>query len=136
MAGIGAGVVAHVSMADPCCSRLHAALAAAALAALPFGTLSASSVLASVPAGAVAGSAAAAVGAGAALAGGGVRLLDDDGLLDGSEGGRLVNGAIVAGTSPLRKDTDGDGLNDRWESEYPFVVETPTGSITLLDPLD
>ncbi|GIT10610.1 MAG: hypothetical protein CM1200mP32_01030 [Methanobacteriota archaeon] len=40
------------------------------------------------------------------------------------------------GTNPNLRDTDGDGLNDRWESEYSYVVETPSGEVTLLDPLD
>ena len=53
---------------------------------------------------------------------------DRDGLTNTEE--------MLLGTNPNLKDTDGDGLNDRWESEYTFVVETPTGSITLLDPLD
>ncbi len=40
------------------------------------------------------------------------------------------------GTNPRLKDTDGDGLNDRWESRYTHEVTTPSGVITLLDPLD
>ena len=53
---------------------------------------------------------------------------DRDGLTNTEE--------MLLGTNPNLRDTDGDGLNDRWESEYTFVVETPTGLITLLDPLD
>ena len=33
-------------------------------------------------------------------------------------------------------DTDGDGLNDRWESEHTHEVTTPSGIVVLLDPLD
>ena len=43
---------------------------------------------------------------------------------------------MLLGSNPNLRDTDGDGLNDRWESEYTFVVETPSGEVTLLDPLD
>ena len=40
------------------------------------------------------------------------------------------------GTNPRLKDTDGDGLNDRWESRHTHEITTPSGVITLLDPLD
>ena len=40
------------------------------------------------------------------------------------------------GTNPRLKDTDGDGLNDRWESEHTHEVTTPSGIVVLLDPLD
>ncbi len=40
------------------------------------------------------------------------------------------------GTNPKLKDTDGDGLNDRWESRFTHEVTTPSGIVTLLDPLD
>ena len=40
------------------------------------------------------------------------------------------------GTNPNLKDTDGDGMNDRWESEYTYEEITPTGTIRLFDPLD
>ena len=53
---------------------------------------------------------------------------DRDGLTNTQE--------MELGTNPNIRDTDGDGLNDRWESEYTFVVETPSGEITLLNPLD
>ena len=40
------------------------------------------------------------------------------------------------GTNPNLKDSDGDGLNDRWESQYTYEIVTSQGPITLLDPLD
>lgn len=40
------------------------------------------------------------------------------------------------GTDPQRADTDNDGLNDRWESLYTMVVQTPGGEVTLFNPLD
>jgi hypothetical protein len=40
------------------------------------------------------------------------------------------------GTNPRLKDTDGDGLNDRWESKHTHEITTPSGIVTLLDPLD
>ena len=40
------------------------------------------------------------------------------------------------GTNPRLKDTDGDGLNDRWESQHTHAVTTPEGVDTLLDPLN
>ena len=40
------------------------------------------------------------------------------------------------GTNPTVSDSDGDGLNDRWESLYTETIQTPQGPITLLDPLD
>ena len=40
------------------------------------------------------------------------------------------------GTNPNLKDSDGDGLNDRWESQYTYEIITSQGPITLLDPLD
>jgi len=53
---------------------------------------------------------------------------DRDGLTNLDEAG--------LGTNPRLKDTDGDGLNDRWESSYTHDVTTPSGVVTLLDPLD
>lgn len=40
------------------------------------------------------------------------------------------------GTDPQRADTDNDGLNDRWESRYTMVVQSPAGEVTLFNPLD
>ena len=40
------------------------------------------------------------------------------------------------GTNPRLKDSDGDGLNDRWESTYTHEVPTTSGVVTLLDPLN
>jgi len=40
------------------------------------------------------------------------------------------------GTNPTVSDSDGDGLNDRWESLYTETIQTSQGPITLLDPLD
>ena len=40
------------------------------------------------------------------------------------------------GTDPQRADTDNDGLNDNWESQYTMVVQTPGGDITLFNPLN
>ena len=40
------------------------------------------------------------------------------------------------GTNPTVSDSDGDGLNDRWESLYTETIQTPQGPVTLLDPLN
>lgn len=40
------------------------------------------------------------------------------------------------GTDPQRADTDNDGLNDRWESQYTMTVQTPGGDVVLFNPLD
>ena len=40
------------------------------------------------------------------------------------------------GTDPQRADTDNDGLNDRWESQYTTSVQTPGGEVILFNPLD
>jgi hypothetical protein len=40
------------------------------------------------------------------------------------------------GTDPQRADTDNDGLNDRWESQYTTSVQTPGGEVVLFNPLD
>ena len=53
---------------------------------------------------------------------------DRDGLINVDE--------AALGTNPNLQDSDGDGLNDRWESLYTYTIETPQGSIKLLDPLD
>ena len=53
---------------------------------------------------------------------------DRDGLTNTEE--------MLLGTNPNLRDTDGDGLNDRWESEYTHEIETPSGNIMLLDPLN
>ena len=53
---------------------------------------------------------------------------DRDGLINMDE--------AELGTNPNLQDSDGDGLNDRWESLYTHTVETPQGPIKLLDPLD
>ena len=53
---------------------------------------------------------------------------DRDGLTNEQE--------AAIGTNPTVQDSDGDGLNDRWESLYTEVVQTPQGAVTLLDPLE
>ena len=53
---------------------------------------------------------------------------DRDGLTNEQE--------AAIGTNPTVQDSDGDGLNDRWESLYTEVVQTPQGPVTLLDPLE
>jgi len=53
---------------------------------------------------------------------------DRDGLTNEQE--------AVIGTNPTASDSDGDGLNDRWESLYTETVQTPQGPVTLLDPLN
>ena len=35
----------------------------------------------------------------------------------------------------MRADTDNDGLNDKWESQYSYEEMTPAGNVTLFDPL-
>lgn len=53
---------------------------------------------------------------------------DRDGLTNEQE--------AAIGTNPTTSDSDGDGLNDRWESLYTETVQTPQGPVTLLDPLN
>ena len=53
---------------------------------------------------------------------------DRDGLTNEQE--------AAIGTNPTVSDSDGDGLNDRWESLYTETVQTPQGEVTLLDPLN
>ena len=53
---------------------------------------------------------------------------DRDGLTNEQE--------AAIGTNPTASDSDGDGLNDRWESLYTETVQTPQGPVTLLDPLN
>ena len=52
---------------------------------------------------------------------------DRDGLTNRDE--------AALGTNPNLKDTDSDGLNDRWESLYTHIIVTPTGELTMFDPL-
>ena len=52
---------------------------------------------------------------------------DRDGLINSIE--------IEEGTNPRLADTDGDGLNDRWEVTYKKEVYHPLGNYTLFDPL-
>jgi len=40
------------------------------------------------------------------------------------------------GTNPRLRDTDGDGLNDRWEAAHTYQVTTSSGVVQLLNPLD
>ena len=47
---------------------------------------------------------------------------DRDGLTNEQE--------AAIGTNPTVQDSDGDGLNDRWESLYTEVVQTPQGPVT------
>ena len=52
---------------------------------------------------------------------------DRDGLINSVE--------VLEGTNPRLADTDGDGLNDKWEVTYKRVVNHPAGNYTLFDPL-
>ncbi len=52
---------------------------------------------------------------------------DRDGLINSVE--------LLEGTNPRLADTDGDGLNDKWEVTYKLVVNHPAGNYTLFDPL-
>ncbi len=53
---------------------------------------------------------------------------DKDGLVNMDE--------MTLGTDPRRNDTDGDGLNDKWESLSTFEMVTQSGEVTLFNPLD
>ena len=52
---------------------------------------------------------------------------DRDGLINSIE--------VIEGTNPRLADTDGDGLNDKWEVTYKQEVSHPLGNYTLFDPL-
>ena len=52
---------------------------------------------------------------------------DRDGLINSVE--------ILEGTNPRLADSDGDGLNDKWEVTYKREVFHPAGNFTLFDPL-
>ena len=52
---------------------------------------------------------------------------DRDGLINSVE--------VTEGTNPRLADTDGDGLNDKWEVTYKREVAHPNGNYTLFDPL-
>jgi hypothetical protein len=52
---------------------------------------------------------------------------DRDGLINSVE--------VLEGTNPRLADTDGDGLNDKWEVTYKHVVNHPAGNYTLFNPL-
>ncbi|MDP6865195.1 MAG: hypothetical protein QGG96_07295 [Candidatus Poseidoniaceae archaeon] len=52
---------------------------------------------------------------------------DRDGLINSIE--------QELGTDPRRADTDNDGLNDKWESSYTHDIVTPTGNVTMFNPL-
>jgi hypothetical protein len=61
----------------------------------------------------------------------------DNGPLGDPDKDGLVNiEEMELGTDPRRNDTDGDGLNDKWESLYTFDMSTQSGDLTLFDPLD
>ena len=53
---------------------------------------------------------------------------DRDGLVNREE--------AELGTNPNLRDSDGDGLNDKWESSYTYEHALPSGNITLFDPLN
>jgi len=60
----------------------------------------------------------------------------DDGPSGDPDRDGLINSVEQElGTDPRRADTDNDGLNDRWESMYTHDVTTPTGDVTMFDPL-
>jgi len=52
---------------------------------------------------------------------------DRDGLINSIE--------VIEGTNPRLADTDGDGLNDKWEVTHKQEVSHPLGNYTLFDPL-
>ena len=61
----------------------------------------------------------------------------DNGPLGDPDRDGLVNiEEMELGTDPRRNDTDGDGLNDKWESLYTFTMTTASGEVELLDPLN
>ena len=61
----------------------------------------------------------------------------DNGPLGDPDRDGLVNlEEMELGTDPRRNDTDGDGLNDKWESLYTFTMVTQSGELTLFDPLN
>jgi hypothetical protein len=61
----------------------------------------------------------------------------DNGPLGDPDKDGLVNiEEMELGTDPRRNDTDGDGLNDKWESLYTFEMVTQSGELTLFDPLN
>ena len=60
----------------------------------------------------------------------------DDGPSGDPDRDGLINSVEQAlGTDPMRADTDNDGLNDKWESQYSYEEITPAGNVTLFDPL-
>ena len=60
----------------------------------------------------------------------------DDGPKGDPDRDGLINSVEVEeGTNPRLADTDGDGLNDKWEVTYKQVVNHPAGNYTLFDPL-
>jgi hypothetical protein len=53
----------------------------------------------------------------------------DNGPFGDPDRDRLINADEASlGTNPNLQDSDGDGLNDRWDSLYTYTVETPQGS--------
>ena len=60
----------------------------------------------------------------------------DDGPNGDPDRDGLINSVEVSeGTNPRLADTDGDGLNDKWEVTYKTEVVHPAGNYTLFDPL-
>ena len=60
----------------------------------------------------------------------------DDGPKGDPDRDGLINSVEVEeGTNPRLADSDGDGLNDRWEVTYKREVFHPAGNYTLFDPL-
>ncbi len=60
----------------------------------------------------------------------------DDGPKGDPDRDGLINSVEVAqGTNPRLADTDGDGLNDKWEVTYKTEIAHPAGNYTLFDPL-
>lgn len=53
---------------------------------------------------------------------------DKDGLTNTEE--------AALGTDPKKPDTDGDGLNDRWEAEYTTTISWNNEEIIMFDPLN
>jgi len=61
----------------------------------------------------------------------------DNGPLGDPDKDGLVNiEEMELGTDPRRNDTDGDGLNDKWESLHTFTMTTASGEVELLNPLN
>ena len=60
----------------------------------------------------------------------------DDGPTGDPDRDGLINSVeMEEGTDPRRADTDGDGLNDKWEVTHKSTVSHPAGNYTIFNPL-